>query len=116
MGQPVIHWQIVTRQPEKLQQFYAEAYLVDRVEQLPAISLRWRNKVTALEQRNDGVLVSIATPEGSYALLAAYVIACDGAPLADPIWNAVGEEAGPPLPALRLDSPRSPSVPATAAA
>src|SRR5262245_42057374 len=26
MGQPVIHWQIVTRQPEKLQQFYAEAF------------------------------------------------------------------------------------------
>jgi 3-(3-hydroxy-phenyl)propionate hydroxylase len=62
-----------------LQQFYAEAYLVDRVEQLPAISLRWRNKATALEQRNDGVLVSIATPEGPYRLLAAYVIACDGA-------------------------------------
>src|SRR5579883_2396348 len=62
-----------------LQQFYAEAYLVDRVEQLPAISLRWRNKVTALEQRNDGVVVSIATPEGPYRLLAAYVIACDGA-------------------------------------
>ena len=62
-----------------LQQFYAEAYLVDRVQQLPGISLRWRNKVTALEQRNDGVLVSIATPEGPYRLLAAYVIACDGA-------------------------------------
>ncbi|WP_024520901.1 FAD-dependent oxidoreductase [Bradyrhizobium sp. Tv2a-2] len=62
-----------------LQQFYAEAYLVDRVEQLPGISLRWRNKVTALELRNDGVLVNIATPEGPYRLLAAYVIACDGA-------------------------------------
>src|ERR1700758_4164375 len=62
-----------------LQQFYAEAYLVDRVEQLPSISLRWRNKATALEQGNDGVLVSIATPEGSYQLLAAYVVACDGA-------------------------------------
>ncbi|WP_407177984.1 FAD-dependent oxidoreductase [Bradyrhizobium sp. STM 3562] len=62
-----------------LQQFYAEAYLVDRVEQLPAISLRWRNKVTALEQRNDGVVLTIATPEGPYRLLAAYVIACDGA-------------------------------------
>src|SRR5579863_1618704 len=37
-----------------LQQFYAEAYLVDRVEQLPSIDLRWRNKVVALESRNDG--------------------------------------------------------------
>src|ERR1700677_5058031 len=27
-----------------LQQFYAEAYLVDRVQELPAIDLRWRNK------------------------------------------------------------------------
>src|ERR1700751_1638481 len=62
-----------------LQQFYAEAYLVDRVEQLPAISLRWRNKVTALEQRNDGVLVSIATPDGPYPMRASHVIACDGA-------------------------------------
>ncbi len=62
-----------------LQQFYAEAYLVDRVSELPSISLRWRNKVTALEQRNDGVMLTIDTPEGPYQLHAAYVIACDGA-------------------------------------
>jgi 3-(3-hydroxy-phenyl)propionate hydroxylase len=62
-----------------LQQFYAEAYLVDRVEQLPSISLRWRNKVVALEQRNDGVALTIDTPDGPYQVRAAYVIACDGA-------------------------------------
>jgi 3-(3-hydroxy-phenyl)propionate hydroxylase len=62
-----------------LQQFHAEAYLVDRVEQLPEISLRWRNKVVGLEPRNDGVVVSIATPDGPYALHAQYVVACDGA-------------------------------------
>ncbi len=62
-----------------LQQFYAEAYLVDRVEQLPAISLRWRNKAVALEQRNDGVMLTVATPDGPYRMHAAYVIACDGA-------------------------------------
>src|SRR6266404_9637626 len=43
-----------------LQQFYAEAYLVDRVEELPAIDLRWRNKVIALEQHNDHVALTIA--------------------------------------------------------
>src|ERR1700749_1038380 len=48
-----------------LQQFYAEAYLVDRVQELPAIDLRWRNKVTGLEQRNDRVVLTISTPEGS---------------------------------------------------
>src|SRR3954468_21073610 len=62
-----------------LQQFYAEAYLVDRVTQLPAISLRWRNKVTALEQRNDRAVLTIETPDGPYRLSAQYVVACDGA-------------------------------------
>lgn len=62
-----------------LQQYYAEAYLVDRISDLPAIDLRWRNKVTALEQRNDSVALTIETPEGSYRLHAQYVVACDGA-------------------------------------
>src|SRR5215470_889366 len=62
-----------------LQQFYAEAYLVDRVGQLPAVDLRWRNKVTALEQRNDCVVLTIDTPDGTYGMRAQFVIACDGA-------------------------------------
>ena len=62
-----------------LQQFYAEAYLVDRVEELPAIDLRWRNKVVGLEQRNDDVALTIATPDGHYRLHANFVVACDGA-------------------------------------
>src|SRR5436305_4105816 len=62
-----------------LQQFYAEAYLVDRVEELPAIDLRWRNKVVELEQRNDHVALKIETPDGPYRLHANFVVACDGA-------------------------------------
>ncbi|MDN5000788.1 FAD-dependent oxidoreductase [Bradyrhizobium sp. GCM10027634] len=62
-----------------LQQYYAEAYLVDRISDLPGIDLRWRNKVTALEQRNDSALLTIETPEGAYRLQAQYVVACDGA-------------------------------------
>ncbi|MFK4503873.1 3-(3-hydroxy-phenyl)propionate hydroxylase [Bradyrhizobium japonicum] len=62
-----------------LQQYYAEAYLVDRISDLPEIDLRWRNKVTALEQRNDSVALTIETPEGAYRLHAQYVVACDGA-------------------------------------
>src|SRR5215472_14870288 len=56
-----------------LQQFYAEAYLVDRVQELPAIDLRWRNRVIALEQRNEGVVLSIDTPDGPYRMRAACV-------------------------------------------
>src|ERR1700721_3148176 len=62
-----------------LQQFYAEAYLVDRVQQLEAIDLRWRNKVTGLEQRNDHAVLTIETPDGPYWVRANYVVACDGA-------------------------------------
>src|SRR6202051_4715668 len=62
-----------------LQQFYAEAYLVDRVQELAGIDLRWRNKVVGLEQRNDLVVLTIETPDGSYRMSANYVVACDGA-------------------------------------
>ncbi|MET0968297.1 MAG: FAD-dependent oxidoreductase [Tardiphaga sp.] len=62
-----------------LQQYYAEAFLVDRVLAMPAIDLRWRNKVIALTQHNDHAELTIETPDGSYALRADYVVACDGA-------------------------------------
>src|SRR5881227_4472971 len=58
-----------------LQQFYAEAYLVDRVSELSAIDLRWRNKVIGLEQRNDHVRLTIETPDGPYRMRANYVVA-----------------------------------------
>src|SRR5664279_4299947 len=62
-----------------LQQYYAESYLVDRVQQLPDIDLRWRNKVSALRQHNDHAELTIDTPDGPYTLRADYVVACDGA-------------------------------------
>jgi len=62
-----------------LQQFHAEAYLVDRVQELSSIDLRWRNKVTGLEPHNDHVVLTVETPDGSYRMRASYVVACDGA-------------------------------------
>ncbi len=62
-----------------LQQFHAEAYLVDRVQELSAIDLRWRNKVIGLEQRNDQAILTVETPDGPYRIGANYVVACDGA-------------------------------------
>src|SRR5712692_5365674 len=62
-----------------LQQFYSEAYLVDRVQELAAIDLRWSNKVIGLEQRNDHSVLTIETTEGAYRMRANYVVACDGA-------------------------------------
>jgi len=62
-----------------LQQYYAEAFLVDRARELPQVDLRWRNKVVGLDQRNDHVVLAIDTPDGRYHLKADYVVACDGA-------------------------------------
>ncbi|KQW18611.1 FAD-dependent oxidoreductase [Afipia sp. Root123D2] len=62
-----------------LQQYYAEAYLVDRVHELPEIDLRWRNKVTGVAQHNDHVVLTIETPDGPYRVAAEFVVACDGA-------------------------------------
>src|SRR6195952_3851005 len=73
-----------------LQQFHAEAYLVDRVQELPGIDLRWRNKVSGLEQRNDHVVLTIDTPEEAYRLRATCVVACDGA--RSPLGKRVGPE------------------------
>ena len=61
-----------------LQQYYAEAYLVERALQLPNIDLRWDNTVNAVETREDGALLTIDTPDGSYRIDAAWAAACDG--------------------------------------
>lgn len=61
-----------------LQQYYCEAYLVERCLQLPNIEIRWDNKVAAIETRDEGALLSIETPEGSYQIDAGWVLACDG--------------------------------------
>ncbi|KLN56984.1 FAD-dependent oxidoreductase [Variovorax paradoxus] len=61
-----------------LQQYYVEGYLVERAATLPLIDLRWNNKVTGIEQRDDGAVLTVETPEGDYRLAADYVGACDG--------------------------------------
>jgi 3-(3-hydroxy-phenyl)propionate hydroxylase len=61
-----------------LQQYYVEGLLAERAAQLPLIDIRWRNKVAGIEQRADGALLTIETPDGPYSLEAQYVAACDG--------------------------------------
>ncbi len=61
-----------------LQQYYCEAYLVERCLQLPNIEIRWDNKLAAIETRDDGALLTVETPEGSYRIDAGWVLACDG--------------------------------------
>src|SRR5918994_4521709 len=62
-----------------LQQYYLEAFLCERAAELDNLDLRWRNKVTRLEPRNDGALLTIETPDGPYTLAADWIVAADGA-------------------------------------
>jgi 3-(3-hydroxy-phenyl)propionate hydroxylase len=62
-----------------LQQYWLEKFLVDRASALPALDLRFRSKVTGVAPRADGVLLSVATPQGGYRIDADWVVACDGA-------------------------------------
>ncbi|MCV0395511.1 MAG: FAD-dependent oxidoreductase [Rhizobiaceae bacterium] len=63
-----------------LQQYWVEQYLVERARAFPdLIDLRWKNRVTGVSPRADGVRVTVDTPDGSYDLDAEWLIACDGA-------------------------------------
>lgn len=62
-----------------LQQYYLEKALCDRVDEIDAIDLRWKNKLVGLEPHNDHVRLMIDTPDGPYALEADWLIAADGA-------------------------------------
>ena len=62
-----------------LQQYHVEEMLVRRALAEPLVDLRFKNRVTAVDQAADHVHVSLETPDGAYALSADYLIACDGA-------------------------------------
>ncbi|MFI4926409.1 MAG: FAD-dependent oxidoreductase [Burkholderiales bacterium] len=61
-----------------IQQFYIEAFLVDRIEQLGHVDLRWRNRVTGFRQDGEAATLSVSTPGGDYEMRADYVIDATG--------------------------------------
>ena len=74
-----------------LQQYYAEGYLYEQARQEPNIDLRWKNKVAGVTQADDGVDLTIETPEGPYTLHADWLVACDGA--RSPVRKLIGQES-----------------------
>jgi len=62
-----------------LQQYYVEQTLVDACEAHPKVVVGWKHKVMALQQQADHARLTVQTPDGSFDLLADWVIACDGA-------------------------------------
>lgn len=61
-----------------LQQYYVEGYLHECAAQYPDLDVRWKSKVVALEQNDEGAKLTVETPDGSYTISAQYVIAADG--------------------------------------
>jgi 3-(3-hydroxy-phenyl)propionate hydroxylase len=61
-----------------IQQFYIEAFLVDRINALGHVELRWRNRLSAFEQDDQSALLTIDTPAGSYQVRAEHVIDATG--------------------------------------
>jgi len=61
-----------------LQQYYVEGYLAERAAQLPALEIRWQNRVIGVVQHLDHVTLTIETPDGPYTLSAHYCVAADG--------------------------------------
>ncbi|RYF13911.1 MAG: FAD-dependent oxidoreductase [Comamonadaceae bacterium] len=61
-----------------IQQFYIEAYLVDRIYELGHVELRWKNRVTAFRQDNECATLTVSTPAGEYHLRADHVIDATG--------------------------------------
>ena len=75
-----------------LQQYYVEEYLYDRCAGEKLIELRHRHRVVGVDPRNDGVVVTVETPDGKYELHAEWLVACDG------VRSAVRHRLGLPYP------------------
>jgi 3-(3-hydroxy-phenyl)propionate hydroxylase len=61
-----------------IQQFYIEGFLVERIQELGVVELRWQNRLTAFEQGADCATLTVETPAGSYRIEAEHVIDATG--------------------------------------
>ena len=73
-----------------LQQFYVEWFLVDRIQALGHCDLRWKHRVTRVEQGDGVVAVSVETPGGAYTLEAEWLVDATG--VNSPIRRGFGLE------------------------
>lgn len=66
-----------------LQQPYYEQFQLERLRELQAqgapIEIRGKNRIDAVEVKNDHVVLEITTPDGPYKVEADWLIGCDGA-------------------------------------
>lgn len=81
---PVLEFDVLPVKDQKrpgfinIQQYHVEERLVEAIDRLPDVELRWGHRLTGLETRDDGATLSVATAAGSYAIRTDWVVACDG--------------------------------------
>lgn len=70
-----------SRQPPfvNLQQFYLEWFLVERLEALGKVDLRWNNAVTGIRAGERSVFLTVGTEAGAYEIEAEWVVDATGA-------------------------------------
>ncbi len=62
-----------------LAQYSIEQLLLDAAEQRSdLVEVRWQNRVTAIDSREDGARLTVETPAGGYTMEADWVVAADG--------------------------------------
>ncbi|MGZ5847590.1 MAG: FAD-dependent monooxygenase [Ramlibacter sp.] len=61
-----------------IQQFYVEGFLVERIQELGGVDLRWCNRVTAFTQDGERATLTVTTPAGDYRLTADHVVDASG--------------------------------------
>ena len=62
-----------------LQQYYAEEWLTEACRATGLVELRWRHRASGVENRADGVVLTVDTPDGVRVIAADWLLACDGA-------------------------------------
>jgi 3-(3-hydroxy-phenyl)propionate hydroxylase len=76
-----------------IQQFYIEGYLVERIQELGHIDLRWQSRVKGFKQNKEFATLSVETPEGSYEIQADHVIDASGSHTPFHAWTGVTMES-----------------------
>ncbi|WP_319825964.1 FAD-dependent monooxygenase [Thalassovita sp.] len=84
-GQQILEFEMPDSPREKyrpmynIEQQYIEQYLWDAVDSEPLIEARWQSEVIGIKDMENGVQLSVRDPNGSYDIVADWVLAADGA-------------------------------------
>lgn len=83
-GKPIYQFNLLPDRNKKnpafinLQQYYVEEFLVNELENMKNVDLRWGHRVQRLEVNDNIATLRVCTEKEKYELTTEYVLACDG--------------------------------------